>query len=53
VDDVAYYRMEVLVVLVSLGSHQGGDTGVVLGYLAKANHLHRLALCGNQLLLGG
>jgi hypothetical protein len=53
VDDIACYRMEVLVAPVSLGRHPGGDTGVVLGYLAKANHLHRLALCGNQLLLGG
>jgi hypothetical protein len=45
--------VEVLVAPVSLGRHLGGDTSVVLGYLAKANHLCRLSLCGNQLLLGG
>jgi hypothetical protein len=33
--------------------HPGGYTGVILGYLAKADCLHRLALRGDQLLLDG
>ena len=45
--------MEVLVMPVALSCHSGGDMGVVLGYLAKADRLHRLALSGDQLLLDG
>jgi hypothetical protein len=53
VDGVAYYRMEILVAPVALDHHTRGDTNVVLGYLAKMDHLHRFALCGAQLLLDG
>ena len=52
-DGVACYSVEVLVALVSLGHHPGGDIGIVLGYLGKAGHLRRLALCVDQLLLDG
>jgi hypothetical protein len=52
-DGVAYYRVEVLVAPVALDHHLGGDTNVVLSYLAKMDHLHRLALRGAQLLLDG
>ena len=45
-DGVACCRMEVLVAPVAIGHHLGGDTGVVLGYLVKADRLRRLALCG-------
>jgi hypothetical protein len=45
--------MEVLVAPVALGRHLRGDTGVVLDYLAKADHLLHLALRGDQLLLDG
>ena len=45
--------MEVLVAPVALGRHLGGDMGIVLGYLVKADHLHLLTLCGDQLLLDG
>jgi hypothetical protein len=51
VDDVACYRVEVLVVPVALGHHPRGDAGIALDYLVKTNHLHRLTLCGDQLLL--
>ena len=50
-DGVAYYHVEVLVATVAVDRHSGGDTGVFLGYLAKADHLHHLALRGDQLLL--
>ena len=50
-DGVACYLMEVLVAPVALGHHLGGDTCVVLGYLVKADRLHRLVLCDGQLLL--
>jgi hypothetical protein len=50
---VACYCVEVLEVPIALGYHPGGDTSIVLGYLAKADHLRRLALCGDQLLLDG
>jgi hypothetical protein len=43
--------VEILVVPVGLGHHPGGDTGVVLGYLVKADRLRRLALRSDQLLL--
>jgi hypothetical protein len=36
---------------VALRRHPGGDTGVVLGYLTMVDHLHCLALRGDQLLL--
>jgi hypothetical protein len=52
-DGVACCRVEVLVAPVALGRHPGGDTGVVLGYLAKMDRLRRLALHGDQLLLDG
>ena len=52
-DGVACCRVEVLVAPVALSRHLGGDTGVVLGYLAKVDHLCRLALRGDQLLLDG
>ena len=45
--------MEVLVVPIALDHHLGGDTGIVLGYLVKADRLGCLTLCGNQLLLDG
>jgi hypothetical protein len=44
VDGVAYCHVEVLVAPVALDRHLGGDTGVVLVYLAKADRLRRLAL---------
>ena len=50
-DGVSCCRVEVLVAPVALGHHLGGDTGIVLGYLAKADRLGRLALRGDQLLL--
>jgi hypothetical protein len=50
-DDIAYCRVEVLVVPIALGRHLGGDTGIVLGYLAKTDRLCRLALRGDKLLL--
>ena len=50
-DGIACYRMEVLVAPIALCRHLGGDTGVVLGYLAKADRLCRLALRNDQLLL--
>jgi hypothetical protein len=46
-------RVEVPVAPIALHHHQGGDTGVVLGYLAKMDRLYRLALRGDQLLLDG
>ena len=52
-DGVACYRVEVFVASIALRRHPGGDTGVVLGYLVKADHLHLLTLCGDQLLLDG
>ena len=52
-DGVACCHMEVLVASIALHHHPGGDTGVVLGYLAKADRLRRLTLCGDQLLLDG
>jgi hypothetical protein len=52
-DSVACCHVEVLVALVALSHHPGGYTGVILGYLAKADCLHRLALRGDQLLLDG
>jgi hypothetical protein len=52
-NDIAWCRVEVLVAPVALGCHPGGDTGVVLGYLVKADHLCHLALRGDQLLLDG
>ena len=52
-DGVACYCVEVLVGPVALGRHPGGDTGIVLGYLVKANCLRHLALRRNQLLLDG
>jgi hypothetical protein len=42
--------MEVLVALVAF-RHHSGDTNVVLVYLVKADHLHRLTLRGDQQLL--
>jgi hypothetical protein len=41
------------VVHVALNLHLGGDTGVVLGYLAKVDRLHCLTLRKDQLLLDG
>ena len=52
-DGVACCHMEVLVAPVALGHHPGGDTGVVLGYLAKVDRLRRLAPRDDQLLLDG
>ena len=52
-DGVACCRVEVLVALVAISRHPGGDTGVVLGYLAKADRLRRLVLRGDQLLQDG
>ena len=52
-DGIACCHMEVLVAPVALGLHLGGDMGIVLGYLAKMDHLRRLTLHGNQLLLDG
>ena len=52
-DGVACLRVDVLVPLVTLRRHLGGDMGIVLGYLAKMDHLRRLTLHGNQLLLDG
>ena len=46
-NSVACYRVEVLVATVPLDRHLGGDTGVVLGYLAKADRLRRLAPRGD------
>jgi hypothetical protein len=52
-EDVACCRVEVLVAPIALSRQPGGDTGVVLSYLAMADHLRCLALCGDQLLLDG
>ena len=52
-DGIAYYCVEVLVAPIALNRHLGEDTGVVLGYLAKVDRLHHLALRGNQLLMDG
>jgi hypothetical protein len=46
-------RVDGLEAAVALHRHLGGDTGVVLGYLAKMDRLYRLALRGDQLLLDG
>ena len=51
--DIGWYHVEVLVALVALHHHLGGDTSVVLGNLAKVDHLCHLTLCGDQLLLDG
>jgi hypothetical protein len=50
---IACCRVEVLVAPVALGHHPRGDTGIVLSYLEKADHLHCLALPGDPLLLDG
>ena len=52
-NSVACYRVKVMVAPVALGRHLGGDTGIVLSYLAKMDLLRCLALRGNQLLLDG
>ena len=52
-DSVACCHVEVLVAPVALRCHPGEDTGIVLGYLAKADRLLRLALRSDQLLLDG
>jgi hypothetical protein len=53
VDGIACCDMEVLVAPVALRRHLGGDTGLVLGYLAKADCLCCLTLHGDELLLEG
>ena len=50
-DGITCCHVEVLVAPVALRRHPEGDTGVVLGDLAKADRLRCLALCGDQLLL--
>jgi hypothetical protein len=52
-DGIACCHVEVLAAPVALGHHPGGDTGIVLGYLVKADCYRCLALRGNQLLLDG
>jgi len=46
-NSVACYRVEVLVATVPLDRHLGGDTGVVLGFLVKVDHLLHLTLRGD------
>ena len=50
-DSVACCHVEVLVAPIAFGHHLGGDTGIVLNYLAKVDRLHCLTLRGDQLLL--